>query len=215
MNKSLKPTEHDKKTQLNLTARENHQDYEFLLEIKKVLTKLEKENNLSKIQILAIALAGSNLVVGNYTESEKENFRKLSVSENVSVAEIIRRGSILYTEKLLADISKVQDSKISENEINLRGDRKVAEIVEEMMLANDAASYWWDKREINAKSIIDWGKKYKNFKSINYKVIQRYFMFYRQKVSVHHLKHDIKNDHNRRAINKIKASKPDSGVVSL
>ena len=196
-----------KKAQFNITAREDHVDYQLMLEAKELFAQLIKDAKISRTALL-LKLVKSFSLAANFTNSEKQLVAAAAEHEEISFEEFNRRSAMLYATKIVS-------KKTTLNGHNGYGDEsfvvkpksiadlKVNQIVAEIMLHNDNASSWQDKREITNRSVNDWGKHTATkvaYKSISTQVLRRYFMLHRDQINQHHYKHDIKPDHNRRAV---------------
>ena len=200
-----------KRVQFNLTSREDHADYKLMLKAKELFALLAKDTKQSRPALL-FKLVSSFALTGNFTANEKQLINAAATHEGVSIEEFNRRSVLLYANKILKQTD--QDMSGSQSSSNGNGssfvakptskaDLKVSRIVAEMMLHNDNATCWQDKREITARSVNDWGKHADTlvaYKSFYQPVLKRYFMLHRETIQQHHLKHNIKPGHNRRAV---------------
>ena len=205
-----------KRVQFNLTSREDHADYKLMLKAKELFALLAKDTKQSRPALL-FKLVSSFALTGNFTANEKQLINAAATHEGISIDEFNRRSALLYANKIL---SRQTDQDMSESESSSNGnsssfvakpkskaDLKASRIVAEMMLHNDKANCWQDKKEITLRSVNDWGKNASTlvaYKSFYHPVLKRYFMLHRETIQQHHQKHNIKPGHNRRAVTAIK-----------
>ena len=193
-----------KRVQFNLTSREDHADYKLMLKAKELFALLAKDTKQSRPALL-FKLVSSFALTGNFTANEKQLINAAAGHEGVSIDEFNRRSVLLYANKIVSN--QITDDKSGASGFVVKAksgaDLKVSSIVAEMMLHNDKATCWQDKREITARSVNDWGKHADTlvaYKSFYQPVLKRYFMLHRETIQQHHLKHNIKPGHNRRAV---------------
>lgn len=147
------------------------------------------------------------LLVDNYSGTAMfgtNDVKRIEAAARVSgmsFESIIVTGALKYAELLINTITPPsEDGAPVEDEKRKPADYRVHQAVEEIMTANDSAQSLWDKVEITQGVI-------SKVTGCNRASIQRYLSANKARIELHHAKHHIEADHNRRAGNYKKVNK--------
>ena len=180
--------------------------------IKTEFLQYQKEHNIaSQHEVLKIIWDNFKYSQVQFNDEEKLLIDRALKMSNISIEEL-KKQSILRTARSIIS-NKDKPVMLKEVDKNSRtsakaADLRVADIVAEMMLHNDQAQQWYQRKFINQKTIGEYAKDRKqlsvNNLSLNTGVIKRYLENYQEVIAKHHLKHDMQEDHNRRVFNFIR-----------
>lgn len=126
-----------------------------------------------------------------FSETDREKIHAAAKKTNMSFSSIVVSGSLQYAEKL---------SDASESGKKVVGDRKINEVVNELMASNNAAKEWHEKIEITQRVVAELSK-------CNRENIKRYLSANKARIDEHHAKNNIEADHNRRVANYARKNK--------
>lgn len=143
-----------------------------------------------------------------FTEEEKYLIDEALQTCGESI-EVFKKSAIIKAAKrIIAD----KDKPVSIREVNINSrtstraaDLRVAEIIAEMMLHNEEAPHWYERRFISQKAVADYAIERKaqsaNNLTLNIGVIKRYLLNHQKEIEQHHLKYNMDEDHNRKVFN--------------
>ena len=175
----------------------------------------QKEHNIaSKHKLLEIIWDNFKYSQILFDVEEKQLIDQALEMSNLSIEELKKQSILKAVRSIIANKGKV--AVLKEVDKNSRtsaraADLRVTEIVAEMMLHNDQAEQWYQRKFINQKTISEYAKKRKeldqnNF-TLNTSVIKRYLENYQELIVQHHLKHDMHEDYNRKVFNFMRLQK--------
>ena len=183
--------------------------------IKTEFLQYQKEYNIaSKHKLLEIIWNNFKYSQIQFNYEEKQLIDQALEISGLSLEELKKQSilkavrSIIVTKGKVVVLKEVdKNSRTSARAADLR----IAEIVAEMMLHNDQAEQWYQRKFINQKTISEYAKKRKeldqnNF-TLNTGVIKRYLENYQEIIVQHHLKHDMHEDYNRKVFNFMRIQK--------
>jgi hypothetical protein len=183
--------------------------------IKTEFLQYQKEHNIaSKHKLLEIIWDNFKYSQILFDVEEKQLIDQALEISNLSIEELKKQSILKAVRSIIANKGKV--AVLKEVDKNSRtsaraADLRVTEIVAEMMLHNDQAEQWYQRKFINQKTISEYAKKRKeldqnNF-TLNTSVIKRYLENYQELIVQHHLKHDMHEDYNRKVFNFMRLQK--------
>jgi hypothetical protein len=180
--------------------------------IKTEFLQYQKEHNIaSKHKLLEIIWDNFKYSQIQFDDEEKQLIDRALKMSNLSIEELKKQSILRTARNIIAN--KDKSVVLKEVDKNSRtsaraADLRVADIVAEMMLHNDQAEQWYQRKFINQKTIGEYAKDRKqlsvNNLSLNTGVIKRYLENYQEIIAQHHLKHDMQEDHNRKVFNFIR-----------
>ena len=183
--------------------------------IKTEFLQYQKEHNItSKHKLLEIIWNNFKYSQIQFNDEEKQLIDQALEISGLSIEELKKQSILKAVRSIMVNKGKVvvlkevdKNSRTSARAADLR----IAEIVAEMMLHNDQAEQWYQRKFINQKTISEYAKKRKeldqnNF-TLNTGVIKRYLENYQEIIVQHHLKHDMHEDYNRKVFNFIRTQK--------
>ncbi len=184
-------------------------------QIKTEFLQYQKEHNLASKNIL-LKIIWDNFKYSHipFDSEEKSLINQALEISGLSIEEL-KKQSILKAAKNII-VNKDRVVVLKEVDKNSRtstkaADLRVAEVVAEMMLHNDQAEQWYQRKFINQKTISEYAKKRKeldqNNLALNINVIKRYLQNYQELIVQHHLKHQMQEDYNRKVFNFIRLQK--------
>ena len=183
--------------------------------IKAEFLQYQKEHDLaSKNILLEIIWDNFKYAYISFDTEEKGIIDRALEISGLSIEELKKQSILRAARNIIANKDKV--TVLKEVDKNSRtstraADLRIAEIVAEMILHNDQAEQWYQRKFINQKTIGEYAKKRKqldqNNLSLNTGVIKRYLENYQELIAQHHLKHDMQEDYNRKVFNFMRMQK--------
>lgn len=180
--------------------------------IKTEFLQYQKKRDISsKGKLLEIIWNNFKYSQVQFDDEEKQLIDRALKMSNLSIEELKKQSILRTARNIIAN--KDKPVVLKEVDRNSRtsakaADLRVADIVAEMMLHNDQAEQWYQRKFINQKTIGEYAKDRKqlsvNNLSLNTGVIKRYLENYQEVIAKHHLKYDMQEDHNRRVFNFIR-----------
>jgi hypothetical protein len=184
-------------------------------QIKTEFLQYQKEHNMSsQHEVLKIIWDNFKYSQVLFNDEEKQLIDQALEMSGLSIEELKKQSMLKAVRSIIINKGKVvvlkevdKNSRTSARAADLR----VVEIVAEMMLHNDQAEQWYQRKFINQKTISEYAKKRKeldqnNF-TLNTGVIKRYLENYQEIIAQHHLKHDMHEDYNRKVFNFMRIKK--------
>ena len=175
------------------------------IEIKEEFVKHAKVNNLTQGELLKMLWHNYQ---NFYIPLSPEEQTLVSKAQDVSAKSINRK----LKKTLLRLSENVLESKKTDDSIIIDKDRKnsskaadirVAEVVNEMMLANESEPLWYNRKFLSQRAIFDYALERKakdsNNLSLSASVINRYLDNNRNALNEHHDRLGMSEDHNRKA----------------
>ena len=175
------------------------------IEVKEEFVKHAKANNLTQGELLKMLWHNYK---NFYIPLNLEEQTLVSEAQDVSAKSINRK----LKKTLLRLSENVLESKKTDHSIIIDKDRKnsskaadirVAEVVNEMMLANESEPLWYNQKFLSQRAIFDYALERKakdsNNLSLSASVINRYLDNNRNALNEHHNRLGMSEDHNRKA----------------
>jgi len=175
------------------------------IEVKEEFVRHAKDNNLTQGELfkklwhnyqnfyIPLELEEQDLVSKAYTISSK------TINKKLKKALLHLAGKVLEFQKTDDSVAINKDTKNSSRAADMR----VAEVVSEMILANDTATEWYDRKFLSQRAIFDYAldRKFKdpNNLSLSISVISRFLDSNREMLDEHHNKYGLDENHNRKA----------------
>jgi hypothetical protein len=159
-------------------------------------------------QLLSLLWDNFKYSSNRFTEEEKYLIDE-AVQTCGEPIEVFKKSAIVKAAKrIITD----KDKPISIREVNINSrtstkaaDLRVAEIIFEMMLHNEQADHWYERRFISQKAVADYARERKaqsaDNLTLNIGVIKRYLLSHQEEIEQHHLKYNMKENHNRKVFN--------------
>ncbi len=175
------------------------------IEVKEEFVRHAKDNNLTQGELfkklwrnyqnfyIPLELEEQELVSKAYAVSSK------TINKKLKKALLHLAEKVLELQTIDASVAIDKDTKNSSRAADMR----VAEVVNEMMLANDTATEWYDRKFLSQRAIFDYAldRKFKdpNNLSLSISVISRFLDSNRDMLNEHHNKYNLDENHNRKA----------------
>jgi len=164
-----------------------------------------KDNNITQAELLkTLWLHYQNF----YISLDQEEQDLVNNAQSISAKSINKK----LKKALLRFSQNVLESKITDDNIAVDKDKKnsskaadirVAEIVDEIMSSNESESLWYNRKFLSQRAIFDYALERKakdsNNLSLSASVINRYLENNQDKITEHHTRLGIGEDHNRKA----------------
>lgn len=171
--------------------------------IKDDFVKTAKEMNITQKELFDDMWNSYKLFKIKFNEEEKAQFDNV-----INIFPDLFGKRIKQIIKKLNERSTWTDS--NENEVNIKyrsssksAFNRVKVIVEEMMKHNEKTHKWYDKKQINQKSIFDYGKERKivesNLFAVGHSSIKQYIAINKTMIEEHNVKHKLEGNHNLKA----------------
>ena len=195
---------------MNATSQQNKQKNLLSIngidiEIKEEFVKHAKTNNLTQAELLKMLWHNYQ---NFYIPLSLEEQTLVIKAQNVSAKNINRKlkKTLLRLSENVLESEKTDDSTIIDKDrknSSKAADMRVAEVVNEMMLANESEPLWYDRKFLSQRAIFDYALERKakdsNHLSLSTSVINRYLDNNRNALNEHHNKLGMSEDHNRKA----------------
>lgn len=175
------------------------------IEVKEEFVRHAKDNNLTQGELfkklwrnyqnfyIPLELEEQELVSKAYAVSSK------TINKKLKKALLHLAEKVLELQTIDASVAIDKDTKNSSRAADMR----VAEVVNEMMLANDTATEWYDRKFLSQRAIFDYAldRKFKDPSnlSLSISVISRFLDSNRDMLDEHHNKYNLDENHNRKA----------------
>lgn len=135
------------------------------------------------------------------SEEEQDIINKASSVASVTLKKRIRRYLLKTANQLIdQELNNQQEVNTLLKNSSKAADIRLAEIISEIMQANDNATHWYDRKYLSQKSIFDYARERKELNPDGYgvsiPVINRYLERYKALIASHHEKHGMNADHN-------------------
>jgi len=175
------------------------------IEVKEEFVRHSKDNNLTQGELfkklwrnyqnfyIPLEIEEQELVSKAYAVSSK------TINKKLKKALLHLAEKVLELQTIDASVTIDKDTKNSSRAADMR----VAEVVNEMMLANDTATEWYDRKFLSQRAIFDYAldRKFKDPSnlSLSISVISRFLDSNRDMLDEHHNKYNLDENHNRKA----------------
>lgn len=175
------------------------------IEVKEEFVRHAKDNNLTQGELfkklwrnyqnfyIPLELEEQELVSKAYAVSSK------TINKKLKKALLHLAEKVLELQTIDASVAIDKDTKNSSRAADMR----VAEVVNEMMLANDTVTEWYDRKFLSQRAIFDYAldRKFKDPSnlSLSISVISRFLDSNRDMLDEHHNKYNLDENHNRKA----------------
>lgn len=195
---------------MNITSQQNKQKNLLSIngidiEIKEEFVKHAKTNSLTQGELLKMLWHNYQ---NFYIPLNPEEQTLVSKAQNVSAKSINRKlkKTLLRLSENVLESKQVDDSTIVDKDkknSSKAADMRVAEVVNEMMLANESEPLWYNQKFLSQRAIFDYALERKakdsNNLSLSASVINRYLDNNKNALNEHHNKLGMSEDHNRKA----------------
>lgn len=175
------------------------------MDIKEEFVKYAKEVNVTQGELFKKLWHNYQNFYIPLEQEEQELVNKAYVISSKTINKKLKRALLHLAEKVLKlqtiDASAVVDKDTKNS--SRAADMRVADIVNEMMLANDSATEWYDRKFLSQRAIFDYAldRKFKDPSnlSLSISVISRFLDSNKDMLDEHHSKYDLDENHNRKA----------------
>jgi len=175
------------------------------MEVKEEFVKHAKENNLTQGELFKKLWHNyQNFYIPLETE-EQELVSKAYTVSSKTMNKRLKKALLHLAEKVL-ELQNTDDSLVIDKDTknsSRAADMRVTEIVNEMMLANDSATEWYDRKFLSQRAIFDYAldRKFKDPSnlSLSISVISRFLDSNKDMLDEHHNKYGLDENHNRKA----------------
>ena len=176
------------------------------IEIKEEFVKHAKVNNLTQGELLKMLWHNYQNFYIPLDLDEQNLVSKAQEISSKSMNKKLKKTLLRLSENVLKSKKKVDDNIIVDKDIknsSKAADIRVAEVVNEMILANDSAIEWYNRKFLSQRAIFDYAldRKLKdpNNLSLSISVINRFLDNNKDMLNEHHAKYSLNECHNRKA----------------
>lgn len=175
------------------------------MDIKEEFVKHAKDNNLTQGELFKKVWRNYQ---NFYIPLEQEEQQLVSKAYAISYKTINKKlkKALLHIAQKVLELQVIDASVIVDKDTknsSRAADMRVAEIVNEMMLANDTATEWYDRKFLSQRAIFDYAldRKFKDPSnlSLSIGVISRFLDSNKDMLNEHHNKYGLDENHNRKA----------------
>lgn len=175
------------------------------MDIKEEFVKHAKESNLTQGELFKKLWHHYQNFYIPLNEEEQELVSKAYAVSSKTINKKLKKALLHIAQKVLElqviDASVIVDKDTKNS--SRAADMRVTDIVNEMMLANDTATEWYDRKFLSQRAIFDYAldKKFKDPSnlSLSISVISRFLDSNKDMLEKHHNKYGLDENHNRRA----------------
>jgi len=175
------------------------------LEIKEEFVKHAKEGNLTQAELFKKVWHNYQNFYIPLEQEEQELVNRAYLVSSKTINKKLRKALLHLAEKVL-ELQNADDSLVIDKDTknsSRAADMRVADIVNEMMLANDTAQEWYDRKFLSQRAIFDYAldRKFKDPSnlSLSISVISRFLDSNKDILEKHHSKYGLDENHNRKA----------------
>jgi hypothetical protein len=176
------------------------------IEIKEEFVKHAKVNNLTQGELLKMLWHNYQNFYIPLDLDEQNLVSKAQEISSKSMNKKLKKTLLRLSENVLKSKKKVEDNIIVDKDIknsSKAADIRVAEVVNEMILANDSGTEWYNRKFLSQRAIFDYAldRKLKdpNNLSLSISVINRFLDNNKDMLNEHHAKYGLDESHNRKA----------------
>lgn len=175
------------------------------MDIKEEFVKHAKEGNITQGELFKKLWHNYQNFYIPLEQEEQELVNKAYAISSKTINKKLKKALLHLAEKVLElqtiDASAVVDKDTKNS--SRAADMRVADIVNEMMLANDSATEWYDRKFLSQRAIFDYAldRKFKDPSnlSLSISVISRFLDSNKYMLDEHHSKYGLDENHNRKA----------------
>ena len=175
------------------------------MDIKDEFVKHAKETNLTQGELFKKLWHHYQNFYIPLNEEEQELVSKAYAISSKTINKKLKKALLHITQKVL-ELQRIDASVVVDKDTknsSRAADMRVAEIVNEMMLANDTATEWYDRKFLSQRAIFDYAldRKFKDPSnlSLSIGVISRFLDSNKDMLEKHHNKYGLDENHNRKA----------------
>ena len=176
------------------------------IEIKEEFVKYAKDNNLTQGELLKKLWHNYQNFYIHLDLNEQNLVSKAQEISAKNMNKKLKKTLLRLSENVLKSKKKVDDNIIVDKDIrnsSKAADIRIAEVVNEMILANDSETEWYNRKFLSQKAIFDYAlnRKFKdsNNLSLSISVINRFLDNNKDMLNEHHAKYGLDESHNRKA----------------
>jgi hypothetical protein len=176
------------------------------IEIKEGFVKHAKVNNITQGELLKMLWQNYQ---NFYIPLDLDEQNLVSKAQEISAKSMnkkLKKTLLRLSENVLKSKEIVEDNIVVDKDIknsSKAADIRVAEVVNEMILANDSQTEWYNQKFLSQRAIFDYAldRKLKdpNNLSLSISVINRFLDNNKDMLNEHHAKYGLDESHNRKA----------------
>ncbi len=176
------------------------------IEIKEGFVKHAKVNNITQGELLKMLWQNYQ---NFYIPLDLDEQNLVSKAQEISAKSMnkkLKKRLLRLSENVLKSKEIVEDNIVVDKDIknsSKAADIRVAEVVNEMILANDSQTEWYNQKFLSQRAIFDYAldRKLKdpNNLSLSISVINRFLDNNKDMLNEHHAKYGLDESHNRKA----------------
>jgi hypothetical protein len=175
------------------------------MDIKEEFVKHAKEVNITQGELFKKLWHNYQNFYIPLEQEEQELVNRAYTVSSKTMNKKLKKALLHLAEKVLElqtmDASAVVDKDTKNS--SRAADMRVTDIVNEMMLANNTATEWYDRRFLSQRAIFDYAldRKFKDPSnlSLSISVISRFIDSNKDMLDEHHSKYGLDENHNRKA----------------
>ena len=174
-------------------------------EVKEEFVRHAKDNNLTQGELFKKLWHNYQNFYIPLEKEEQEIVSKAYTISSKTMNKKLKKALLHLAEKVL-ELQNADDSLVIDKDTknsSRAADMRVAEVVNEMMLDNDTATEWYDRKFLSQRAIFDYAldRKFKDPSnlSLSISVISRFLDSNKDMLNEHHNKYGLDENHNRKA----------------